>query len=170
MSEIILRVPVFKKNLTIITKPINAEKLMKSHCFVKDGVTKGSLASEGDKLVGRIIEVGRGWSRVRLLTDPKSVVPALVQKKGIKGIVVTPAQNQLRIEYLDNTQGILEGDIIITSEANYRYEDEQIVFPQGLVIGSIIYIEPKEKGLFSAAIKPAADFQKLEKLMVIIVK
>ena len=43
MSEIILRVPVFKKNLPIITKPINAEKLMKSHCFVKDGVTKGYM-------------------------------------------------------------------------------------------------------------------------------
>lgn len=136
----------------------------------KNGVTKGSLATQGDILIGRIIEVGPGWSRVRLLTDSKSVVPALIQKKGIRGIVVTPSINQLRIEYIDNTDEIAEGDIVITSEANHRYEDERIVFPQGLIIGSIKSIEPKEKGLFTAVIKPAADFRKITNIMVIVVK
>ena len=136
----------------------------------KDGITKGALAADGDKLAGRIIEVGSGWSRVRLLTDPESVVPALVQKKGIRGIVVTTARSQLRMEYIDNTEGIGEGDVIITSEANYRYEEEKIVFPQGLMIGTISSIEPKQQGLYSVVIKPATDFKKLEKLIVILVK
>ena len=136
----------------------------------RDGITNGALACEGDKLVGRIIETGRGWSRVRLLTDPRSVVPALVQKKGIKGIVVTTAKNELRMEYLDRTEGIIVGDVIITSEANHRYENEKIVFPQGLLIGTIKSIEPKIKGSYSAVIESAVDFNKLEKLIVIIVK
>ena len=135
-----------------------------------DGVTIGALATEGDKLVGRIIEIGSGWSRIRLLTDSSSVVPALVQKKGIKGIVVTNAENQLRMEYMDNASGIGKGDVIITSEANHRYKDEKIVFPQGLMIGTISSIEPKEKGSYSAVITPAADLGKLEKVLVILVK
>ncbi len=136
----------------------------------RDGIGKGALAAEGDKLVGRIVEVRSGWSRVRLLTDQRSVVPALVQKKRIKGIIVTTARNKLKMNYMSDVKGLEIGDMIITAEANHRYEDEKIVFPQGLIIGTIISIDLEKQGWYSATIEPAVDFGKLEKVIVIVIK
>ena len=136
----------------------------------RQGISLGDIATQGDKYVGRIVEVKAGWSRVRLLTDHRSAVPALVQKKRTKGIVVTTALNEIKMDYMNNLEGVEVGDIVITAEANHRYEDEKIVFPQGLVIGTVSTLDSEKEGWCSAAIKPAVDFGKLEKVSVIVVK
>ena len=136
----------------------------------RDGVSIGDLAAEGDKLVGRITEVKSGWSRIRLLTDHRSAVPALVQRKMTKGIVVTTAHNRLKMDYIKDLEGVGVGDVIITAQANHRYEDEKIVFPQGLIIGTVVSKGVEKEGWYSATIEPAVDFGKLDKVSVIVVK
>lgn len=147
----------------------------------RDGIGRGSLVVEGDKLVGRVIEVRSGWSRVRLLTDHSSVVPAMVMRKGdgggngsaealVRGIVVTTEKRELKLDYLADVKGISVGDSVVTSEANHRYEEERIVFPPGLKIGTITLINAETGASFSAMVEPAADFRNLEKVYVIVVK
>jgi rod shape-determining protein MreC len=135
-----------------------------------DGISIGDLATEGDKLVGRVTEVKSSWSRIRLLTDHRSAVPALVQKKMTKGIVVTTAHNRVKMDYIKDSEGVEPGDVIITAHANHRYENEKIVFPQGLIIGTVVAKGAEEQGWYSATIEPAVDFGKLEKISVIVVR
>jgi rod shape-determining protein MreC len=135
-----------------------------------DGVTIGSLVVEGDCLVGRIVEVKSRWSRVRLLTDRRSVAPALIKGKGIKGIVVTTSDNRLLMDYMDDVKDLEPGDTVITSMTNHQYEKDNIVFPQGLMIGTIAAVNRDKSVWYSAVIEPAVDFSRLERVAVIVME
>ena len=74
------------------------------------------------------------------------------------------------MDYIKDLEGVGVGDVIITARANHRYEDEKIVFPQGLIIGTVVSKGTEKEGWYSATIEPAVDFSKLDKVSVIVVK
>ena len=135
-----------------------------------DGVVLGTLVTKGENLAGRVVEVKGSWSRVRLLSDRRSVIPAVIREKGVKGVVMTTADNRLVMDYIDDIKEVKVGDVVITSEANHKYEEEHIIFPQGLVIGKISKIEVSKPAWYTATIEPAVDFRKLEKVSVLVLE
>ena len=129
----------------------------------KHGVKKkAAVITAGDILVGQIIELTNSFSKVQLITDSNSRINALIQESRITGLVKGNQGLSLIIDLLPQGQNIKDGEIVITSGLAE-------LFPKGLLIGQI------QQVLFSdvqisqkAKIKPAADFNKLEKVFVII--
>ena len=79
-------------------------------------------------VVGRVVGVGRGVSRVLLLTDVDSRLPVLVDRTSARAILTGDGGGAPRLEYLRGHEPIQPGDVILSS-------GDGGMFPRGLPVG-----------------------------------
>jgi rod shape-determining protein MreC len=112
-------------------------------------------------LVGHVIEVGRRYAKVLLLTDRRSAVDALVQRTRARGIVFGKSRDQLAFRYVSVRDDIQVGDELISSGLGGLY-------PKGIRIGAVVSVRPQRYGLFyEIAVRPAVEFSKLEEVLAL---
>ena len=124
------------------------------------GVQKGFpvLVSEG--IVGQIIEVSAGFSRVLLITDRNSAVDALIQNSRVRGMVKGSNSDACTFVYALRKDEIKAGEMIVSSGLDQ-------VFPKGLKIGRILDVQRDQSQLFQdILIETSVDFDKLEEVLV----
>ncbi|MGB0914057.1 MAG: rod shape-determining protein MreC, partial [Phaeobacter italicus] len=81
----------------------------------RDGVRDGWAAMDGIGLVGRISGTGQNTSRVILLTDASSAVPAMIQPSGQSTLVAGDNSPAPVIDFLENPDLVRPGDRVVTS-------------------------------------------------------
>ncbi|SEF89834.1 rod shape-determining protein MreC [Caloramator fervidus] len=136
----------------------------------KDGVKKGQYVIAGNGFVGQIIEVNQNSSKVMTLLDEMANIPAKVSSTEevglVSGVKTINKDKQCKITLLPFDTKAKEGDLVVTT--NIITEDSSLV-QNDILIGKITYIEDEKPNLTKLAyIRPAVDFNKLEKVMVII--
>ena len=88
----------------------------------RDGVREGMPVRSADGLVGRIIDVGQLASRVLLVSDRTSIVPARLLRNGIPVIAQGRGDGTVEVRPLEvGRNPFLPGDIIITSGTGGLY-------------------------------------------------
>lgn len=134
----------------------------------EDGLTENLAVVTADGLIGRTSAVSRGESRVLLLLDADCRVSALLQDSRAHGIVSGPADPFLHtprctMTYVDRQVAVRVGEAVITSGFGG-------VFPKGLLIGHVERAQlNSDGGLYQdVAVRPAADFQRLEAVLVML--
>jgi len=126
---------------------------------LKEGMT---VITANNFFVGRLAEVGDRWAKVSLVLDSNFLVNVLTQETRVRGIVRGNHGLGLIMEMIPIDAQIKTGESILTSEINDQISG-------GLFVGQISSIEKKESEIFQQAIlQPAVDFNKLEKVFVII--
>lgn len=129
------------------------------------GVAKDMPVITTAGLVGRVIKVTPHTATVMLLLDPSSGAGGVVQRSGDAGIVIgqgTDKTSPIVINLFARDADVMVGDTIITSGLGGT-------FPKGLLIGQVEQVSLHDYGLYrSATIKPAADFGRLQEVMVVI--
>src|SRR5690606_28823759 len=121
----------------------------------RDGIIDGWAAMDGIGLVGRISGVGNVTSRVILLTDTSSRVPATIQPSGQRAIVAGDNTAAPPVDFIENPDQVRPGDRVISS-------GDGKVFPPGLLIG---HIEQDPGGRLR--VRLSADYGRLEFLRVL---
>ncbi|WP_417720283.1 rod shape-determining protein MreC [Salipiger sp.] len=121
----------------------------------RDGIVDGWATMDGIGLVGRISGVGANTSRVILLTDATSRIPATIQPSGQRALVVGDNTAAPPIDFLENPDQVRPGDRIVTS-------GDGEVFPPGLLIGQVAQ-DPGGR----LRVRLAADYERLEFLRVL---
>ena len=117
----------------------------------------GVLAANG--VVGRVVEAAPFTSKVALITDFTSNVPAIVQRGRYWGIAKGNL-GSVRLEYVSQDAPIRVGDTIVTGEGRS--------FHSGSIIGSIVKIERGDSNLYQTAVlKPAVDLSTLDRVVVV---
>ena len=81
----------------------------------QDGIQNGWAAMDGLGLVGRIAGVGERTSRVILLTDPYSQIPAVIQPSRENALVVGDNTSDPLVDFIENADLVRAGDRIVTS-------------------------------------------------------
>jgi rod shape-determining protein MreC len=92
------------------------------------GVKVGNPVMSERGLVGRVVGVTQGASRVLLLTDVASRTPVLVNRTDARAILTGDGGANPRLAYLRGENPVKEGDVILTS-------GDGGVFPRGLPVG-----------------------------------
>jgi rod shape-determining protein MreC len=88
----------------------------------RDGVREGMPVRSPDGLVGRIIDVGELASRVLLVSDRTSIVPARLLRNGIPVIAQGRGDGTVEVRPLEvGRNPFLPGDIIVTSGTGGLY-------------------------------------------------
>ena len=121
----------------------------------QDGIQNGWAAMDGLGLVGRIAGVGERTSRVILLTDQYSQIPAVIQPSRENALVVGDNTSDPLVDFIENADLVRAGDRIVTSGNGG-------VLPPGLLIGQLV-VDPN--GRLRARL--SADYERLEYLRVL---
>jgi len=127
----------------------------------KHGAQKGMVVRGSQGLVGRLIEVGPNSSRVRLFTDPGSVVAARVKGRNTGGVVTGQGRTSVEMRYLDANAGVKPGDLVLTSGQDGLY-------PAGLGLGRIARVLPQTDSSFvTAVVEPTTRFNEVKEVALL---
>jgi rod shape-determining protein MreC len=95
------------------------------------GVKAGNPVLSENGLVGRVIGVTHGASRVLLLTDIASRTPVMIDRTNARAILTGDGGPNPRLDYLRGRDPIREGDRLLTS-------GDGGVLPRGLPVGTAV--------------------------------
>lgn len=127
------------------------------------GVREGSVVVTHKGLVGRVVRANPMSAKVLLITDINSAVAVRLQSDSratglLRGLATGDA---LVIDYIPQSDTVRLGDVAITSGLGELY-------PEGLVVGKVTRVQRQDADPFqTAAIEPAVEISKLERLYVI---
>lgn len=131
----------------------------------EEGIEVNMVVMADAGLVGKVIEVGPGYSKVRSIIDDTSSVSATILRTKdlctVRGDLTLYNDGVVSIEYIPSEVNLIEGDQVTTSHLGE-------VYPPGILIGDIVSIEKDPDQLSQKAyIKPVVDFKHLEDVLVI---
>lgn len=136
----------------------------------EDGIEKDMNVIAGSGLVGIVIDAGPHYAKVRSIIDDSAKVSGMVLTTSdnciVKGSLVSMTENQeITFNDLNDRDGKVQvGDQIVTSNVSDKY------LP-GILIGYIGSISESSNHLTkSGTITPAADFEHLQQVLVILEK
>ncbi|MHA6263466.1 rod shape-determining protein MreC [Arenibacterium sp. CAU 1754] len=121
----------------------------------RDGIMDGWAAMDGIGLVGRISGTGQNTSRVILLTDAASSIPATIQPSGQSALIKGDNSAAPLVDFLESPDLVRPGDRVVSS-------GDGGVFPAGVLIGQVA-AAPSGR----LRVRLAADYERLEFLRVL---
>lgn len=127
----------------------------------RDGVRPGTAVLTPQGVVGRVVEVSHTVARVIALTDRNSGIDALVQRSRARGVVQGAADGACHMNYLLRDADVQVGDRVLTSGLDG-------VFPKGVMIGTVVGVEHRHRGLLQAAVvQPSVELDRLEEVLLV---
>lgn len=133
---------------------VTIDKGANAHVNRDDGVV-----NDGG-VVGRVIEVGPLSSKVLLITDVTSKLPAVVQRGRWWGIA-NGTMTRVKLQYVSQDAHLKVGDRVVTGEGRS--------FHAGILIGTISRVEPAAAGALdqTALLEPAVSFGSIDHVLVL---
>lgn len=132
----------------------------------KDGIKVDMNVIAGSGLVGRIVETGDNWAKIRSIIDDSSNVSAMVLSTQdlciVKGNLELMNENTIEFEKMvDSDNNVAVGEQIVTSNVSGKYLE-------GILIGYITEVkEDSNKLTKSGYVSPVVDFEHLSEVLVI---
>ena len=98
------------------------KKSLKMNIGSKDDIKMGQTVMGVNGLIGQVVEINSFTSKVLLITDSSSNVPAIIARTGQQVIVKGGSQtDMMEISFLKNEANIQKGDLIVTSGQAKRF-------------------------------------------------
>ena len=129
---------------------------------VRDGVFVGQPVIDAHGIMGQITDVAGHMSTATLITDPGHAIPVLVNRSGLRAIVIgTGDQDTVKIPYLTGVADIREGDLLVSSGMGGT-------FPAGYPVAEVARIvnDPNEAFLEITA-RPAARLNHSKQVLLV---
>ena len=127
-----------------------------------DGILSGMPVVGPAGLIGRVDAVTANAARVQLITDPASSVNVRIQPSDATAVLVGSLTGDLSLDLVPVDANIGAGDLVLTSGLGGNY-------PPNILIGQVASVRGEATALFQqAAIQPAADFNRLDIVLVIV--
>ena len=127
----------------------------------QEGLKRSLPVVTPDGLVGSVVGTSDHSSIVRLIVDRSSRVPVLVSRSRARAILEGESYSTCQLKYLDRTEDVQQGDIVITSGLAG-------IYPRGIEVGTITQILVKNHGLYQyAKVVPKAPINRLEDVLII---
>lgn len=128
----------------------------------QDGLRPDQAVMTPDGVIGKLRDVFPHTSQVLLLSDASSGAGVVFLPSRLRGILHGSATGQIEVDNLTADERIKPGDKLVTSGGD-------MVYPRGLPVGVVMSIgpDPGHQPYVSIKIKPWADLQRLEEVLII---
>jgi rod shape-determining protein MreC len=117
-----------------------------------------------DGVVGKVLRVAGESVQIQLAVDSGFGADVVVERTGARGFVRGGGDNErylVRVEYVQSTDVINEGDILVTSGFGCR-------FPKGLPVARVTKVIKRDFGIYqSVEAQPVVDFSRLEEVLIV---
>ena len=127
-----------------------------------DGVTPGSIVVNEDGLVGKVVTVGKTWSKVLGIVDANdSVSFTLLRDPEVVGVLSGDGEGGMSGYLFDEEKSLNKGDILITSGMS--------LYPAGITIGkvsSVVYDESSREKRIN--VEPQVNFRAIRMVTVLV--
>lgn len=136
----------------------------------KDGIKKGMVVLNADGLIGKVQSVYSNTAMIETICSQNITVAAQVKSTGdnnciIRGYIDSENKNEVQLLNLPLNSNIKEGDVILTSGLGGGY------YPKNIQIGKVIEVDVNSGRVEkNAIVEPYVDFNKLDKVTVVIPK
>jgi rod shape-determining protein MreC len=118
-----------------------------------------------DGVVGTVMRVAGDKVDVQLTVDSGFGVDVAVERTGARGFargVGDRSRYLMRIEYVQRTDEVNEGDLLLTSGVGCR-------FPKGIPVARVTKVDKREFGIYqSVEARPTNDFSRLEEVLIVL--
>jgi rod shape-determining protein MreC len=111
-------------------------------------------------VVGKVLKVYRSSSQVLLINDQSSGVGVILEKSRLQGVLKGTASGKVVLDKIMNDEKIELGERVLTSGGDR-------IFPKGLLVGSVSEVAAGPESFLKITVKPAADLDRLEEVLVI---
>ena len=140
--------------------PEGTERTLTIDRGMRDRVQQDDGVMTGDGVVGRVIEVDPLSSKVLLINDPTSRLPALVQR-GRWWAIAVGTQQHVKLRFISQDAVLHAGDLVVTGEGRS--------FRAGIPIGRIRSVDAMNAGALdqSAIVQPSANLGALTRVLVV---
>lgn len=130
-----------------------------------DGVSLNDAVITSQGIVGIVSEVYSSSCRVETIYSENLEVGAVCEEFSENGVIGSDSTSanagMVYLKYLDNSTKITQGSIITTSGSGG-------LFPKGLVVGTVQYLDPSSTDVtLNAVLKPSADIKNITDCFVI---
>lgn len=154
---------VISRDSSEFRRVVGIDKGTKAGIKVGDVVVAG-----GGALAGRVTDVGPDSATVVLLTDGSSTVIGQMVSNAAAGRVVGQLGGVLVMDQIDSGEQISLGDEVVSAGIDLG-GGVSSPYPKGLLIGQVVDIRRDANAVVQTAyLQPAADFDKLEYVLVIL--
>lgn len=128
----------------------------------RDGILEGlPVIAQQKVLIGKISDVYRNFSKVLLISNPKSSFDGKIIESEVFGLIRGKGNLRILFDLIPKEKEIKEGDLVVTSALGG-------VFPEGLIVGKISQVKKSDLEPFQMAqIQPGFNIRDLEKLFII---
>lgn len=147
----------------VIGRPTNSwEGVITIDRGSRAGIESGMPVITAQGLLGQTTDVGPASSKVRLISDQRSGVAALVQRSRAEGIVRGSIDGKVTMDFVSIETTLQAGDVIITSGMGG-------VYPKGLVIGEVAKVSADRNQLYQEIdVLPAVSLRSIEEVIVLV--
>lgn len=130
----------------------------------RNGIRERQPVVVGGGIVGRVVEVGTTWCKVRTMLNDDMRISVMVSRtrdEGMFGGIISNTGDSaiLQLYYLPANAQIQVGDTILTSGLGGSY-------PKGMYVGEVIEV-PAGTEPYDAAILVNIDFVRLEEVLIV---
>lgn len=126
-----------------------------------DGITANMPVVGPAGLLGQTVEVTAHSARVRLISDQRSGVAAMLQLSRSAGIVRGSLEGNLTMEFVSKETTIKPGDVVVTSGLGG-------VYPKGLIIGDVKQVSRTPSDLYPyIRVEPSARLEGIEEVIIL---
>lgn len=133
----------------------------------ESGVELNAPVVSPEGLVGRVIAVAAGASKVQALLDQRAGASVLVERSRVTGVVSGlvgstdgAADPAFILKYVPARADVLEGDSVLTSGLDR-------IFPKGLLVGRVSRVGPGSGLARDVFVTPAVPFERLEAVLIL---
>ena len=126
----------------------------------KDGIDKGMAVITSAGVVGRVLTVLPGTSKVMLITDPGSTLAVRVMRNREEGLLEGKL-DRCALKYVSFYADIQEGDLLVTSGLDG-------IYPKGLPVATVVKVTKHEATAFQNVVaETAVSLSRLEEALVL---
>ena len=119
------------------------------------------IAVTAEGLVGHVNEVTQNAAKILLITDPSSVVDAVIQRTRVTGLVKGRGTPLCSMDFVRRTDDVQVGDSVISSGIGG-------IFGKGYHIGDVMIVDNESNDMFkSVDIMPSVSFDGLEEVIIL---
>lgn len=156
-----------KTKMQMLAARVISRDLLSDHSTIRlnkgthHGLKAGQAVISTQGVVGYIFRPQAFTSQVLLVTDRYSVVDGIVARSRARGIVEGKGPDSCALRYVEKSEDIQKGDLIVTSGIDN-------IFPKGFPVAVVEEVENKQYAAsLRVELKPVVDPDKLEEVFVI---
>lgn len=127
----------------------------------QNGLKSGQAVITIQGALGYIYRPEALTAKIMLITDRYSVVDGVVQRTRAHGIVEGRTQNSCQLKYVEKTEDVKKGDLVVTGGLDN-------IFPKGFPVAIVENVERKNFSVsLKVDLKPVVDPFKVEEVFVV---